>query len=278
MRILLTNDDGVGAPGNVVLAQALLDAGHDVAVVGPLGERSGSGTAIGTIEHGARIGVRDIALETTPPLTGTALDAPPALAVLTALGGLFGARPDLVVSGVNPGHNVGRSVVFSGTVGACLAATTLGMPSLAVSCGFAPEHRFDTAAAIAVAGVEWFGEAGMPRVCVNINVPDLDRAELRGVRKTTFAFSGMFTLDMRREGGELVIQRGASSPRNVSGSDLEAVRDGYVAVSLLRPMDVDVAPAAVPLADGLVQALAAPTAHLPLIPAALAPTVEGALR
>lgn len=276
MRILLTNDDGVGAPGNVVLAQALLDAGHDVTVVGPLGDRSGSGTAIGTIEHGARIRIRDVVLPTTPILTGAALDAPPALAVLTALGGLFGARPDLVVSGINPGHNVGRSVVFSGTVGACLAATTLGMPSLAVSCGFAPEHRFDTAAAIAVTGVEWFAAAGMPRVCANVNVPDLDIGRLRGVRSATFSFSGMFTLDMRRHDDELVIERGASSPRNVAGSDLEAVREGYVAVSLLRPMDVDIADASTSLTDDLARALAAPTSSNDL--SALTPTVEGALR
>lgn len=279
MRILLTNDDGVGAPGNVVLAQRLLDAGHEVSVVGPLGDRSGSGTAIGTIEHGARIRVEDVALPTDPAVTGVALDAPPALAVLTVLGELFGPRPELVVSGVNPGHNVGRSVVFSGTVGACLAATTLGLPSLAVSCGFAPDHRFDTAAEVAVRALEWFAEAGMPRICANVNVPDLDLLRLRGVRHASFSYSGMFSLDMRREGESLLIERGTSSARNVAGSDLEAVREGFVAISLLRPMEVDDAEPGRSLAADLVRALSSlPVDSTESDSTSLASTVEGALR
>ena len=208
MRVLLTNDDGVGAPGNVVLAQALLDEGHEVQVIGPLGDRSGSGTAIGTIEHGADVTLQEIPLGTSPGVTGIALDAPPALAVLTALGGVFGPRPDIVVSGINPGHNVGKSVIFSGTVGAALAATTLGIPSFAVSCGFPPHHRFDTAAAAAVRTLRWFDGAGMPRICANVNVPDIDLDDVRGARSTHFSSGGMFILEMRRDSDRLVLTRG----------------------------------------------------------------------
>jgi 5'-nucleotidase len=259
MRVLLTNDDGVGAPGHVVLAQALLDEGHEVQVIGPLGERSGSGTAIGTIEHGASVAVQEIPLGTTPGVTGIALDAPPALAVLTALGGVFGPRPDIVVSGINPGHNVGRSVIFSGTVGAALAATTLGIPSFAVSCGFPPGHRFDTAAAAAVRALRWFGRAGMPRICANINVPDIDLDHVRGVRSARFSSGGMFSLDMHRDDDRLVLTRGGPSDRRTEGSDLEAVRAGFIAVSILKPMDVDSGPEAGSLGARLAAAVAGPS-------------------
>lgn len=260
MRILLTNDDGVGAPGNVALAQVLLDEGHVVQVIGPLGERSGSGTAIGTIEHGAHVAVREIPLGTTPAMMGIALDAPPALAVLTALGGVFGPRPDIVVSGINPGHNVGKSVIFSGTVGAALAATTLGIPSFAVSCGFAPGHRFDTAAAAAVRTLRWFARAGMPRVCANVNVPDVDLGDVQGVRSTHFSLGGMFSLEMRRDEDRLVLTRGGPSGRITGGSDLEAVRDGFIAVSILKPMDVDPGPEAESLGAQLAAAVAGTSA------------------
>jgi 5'-nucleotidase len=256
MRVLLTNDDGVGAAGHVVLAQALLDEGHEVQVIGPLGERSGSGTSVGTIEHGANIAVQEIPLGTSPGLTGIALDAPPALAVLTALGEVFGPRPDIVVSGINPGHNVGRSVIFSGTVGAALAATTLGIPSFAVSCGFPPGHRFDTAAAAAVRALRWFERAGLPRICANVNVPDMDLDDVQGVRSTHFSSGGMFSLEMRREGDRLVLTRGEPSDRNTEGSDLEAVRQGFIAVSILKPMDVDSGPEADSLGSRLAAAVA----------------------
>jgi 5'-nucleotidase len=256
MRILLTNDDGVGAAGNVVLAQALLDEGHEVQVIGPLGERSGSGTSVGTIEHGANVAVQEIPLGTSPGLTGIALDAPPALAVLTALGEVFGPRPDIVVSGINPGHNVGKSVIFSGTVGAALAATTLGIPSFAVSCGFPPGHRFDTAAAAAVRTLRWFDSAGLPRICANVNVPDIDLGDVRGVRSTHFSSGSMFSLEMRREDDRLVLTRGESSDRNTEGSDLEAVRQGFIAVSILKPMDVDSGPEAGSFGSRLAAAVA----------------------
>ena len=256
MRVLLTNDDGVGAPGNVVLAQALLDEGHEVQVIGPLGDRSGSGTSIGTIEHGANVTLQEIPLGTSPGVTGIALDAPPALAVLTALCGVFGPRPDIVVSGINPGHNVGKSVIFSGTVGAALAATTLGIPSFAVSCGFPPHHRFDTAAAAAVRTLRWFDGAGMPRICANVNVPDIDLDDVRGARSTHFSSGGMFSLEMRRDSDRLVLTRGGPSDRNTEGSDLEAVREGFIAVSVLKPMDVDSGPEADSLSSRLAAAVA----------------------
>ncbi len=129
MRILVTNDDGVDAPGLHHLARAMTLHG-DVVVVAPDQEFSGAGAAIGAI------------WDFTPHVTRHAIDGvpetwavngPPALCVLYARLGAFGGPFDLVVSGINPGANVGRSVYHSGTVGACLSGRNGGWSGVAVS-------------------------------------------------------------------------------------------------------------------------------------------------
>lgn len=237
MRILLTNDDGVGELGMVALAQVLIDAGHDLVVVGPASERSGSGTAVGPIEHGAVIPLERRALGTSPPLQGYALDAPPAMAVIAALSGLFGPRPDLVISGINAGHNVGRSIIFSGTVGAAVSAAVLGIPSIAISSGFAPDHRFDTAAQVAAAVVDWFDAKGMPRICVNVNVPDIDVHDIAGCLITHLAPHGMFSIDLSLEPDALTLRRKPDSRRLGGGTDIDAISANRIAISALRPLE-----------------------------------------
>ena len=117
MRICVTNDDGVGTTGITTLARALRDDGHDVLVVAPKDERSGAGTALGRVVGG------DVVSWHRTDADGVevfALDAPPAMCVLAAMEGIAGARPDLVVSGINHGPNLGFAVLHSGTVGAAL--------------------------------------------------------------------------------------------------------------------------------------------------------------
>ncbi len=133
MRILVTNDDGVGSTGIMVLAGVLHDAGHDVIVVAPSSERSGSSAAIGPLHRNTSIPVVEHAWETPAGVPVLAIDAPPATAVYGACLGGFGPVPDLVASGVNPGANTGHLVLHSGTVGAALTAAGLGVPGLAVS-------------------------------------------------------------------------------------------------------------------------------------------------
>ncbi|WP_375385092.1 5'/3'-nucleotidase SurE [uncultured Microbacterium sp.] len=237
MRILLTNDDGVGELGNVILAQVLLDAGHDLIVIGPASERSGSGTAIGAIEHGATIALEERVIATSPPLTAYAIDAPPSMAVIAAVSGVFGPRPDLVISGINAGHNVGRSILFSGTVGAAVSAAVMGIPSIAISSGFAPHHRFDTAAHVAERVVDWFAASGMPRICVNVNVPDVDVGELQGCRVTHLAPRSMFSIELSREADALTLRRRPDG-RPVDGTtDIDALLERNISVSALRPLE-----------------------------------------
>ncbi len=162
MRILVTNDDGFDAPGLAVLARALAEAGHDLLVVAPLIEASGSGAGIGPLRAmGGGIHVEAVAPPGLEGIRVLAADALPALIVITACLGAFGPPPDLVASGINPGRNVGRAVLHSGTVGAALTSVHFGRKGLAtsiraVSAPPPPRHdsartHFESAAALAVA-------------------------------------------------------------------------------------------------------------------------------
>ncbi len=133
MRICVTNDDGVSAHGISVVARHLRDLGHEVSIVAPTDDRSGSGTGLGRMVGGDDIGVQR--LEAIEDISVVAIDAPPAMCVLAALEGVGGGRPDVVVSGINHGPNLGFAVLHSGTVGAALTAQMAGVPGIAVSVG-----------------------------------------------------------------------------------------------------------------------------------------------
>jgi 5'-nucleotidase len=133
MKILVTNDDGVASAGLHALVRALVDDGRDVLVVAPDRDMSGSSAAIGFIHADEHIDAKRVELPGLPDVPAYAVDGPPGLCVLAARLGGFGDRPDLVVSGVNPGCNTGRAVLHSGTVGAALTAANFGGRGLAVS-------------------------------------------------------------------------------------------------------------------------------------------------
>ncbi len=190
MRILVTNDDGIHAPGLIHLAQAMTEHG-DVVVVAPDQEFSGAGAAIGAIWE-FQPHVTRHRLDGIPE--AWAVNGPPALAVMYARLGAFGADFDLVVSGINPGANVGRSVYHSGTVGACLSGRNGGWSGIAVSqasSGWGVEgqaweeslelQKWDTAAAVASSYVGGFiADRPDDVVVANINVPNLDLADISG--------------------------------------------------------------------------------------------------
>jgi 5'-nucleotidase len=133
MKVLVTNDDGVGSAGLHALVRALVDAGHDVVAVAPDRDMSGSGAAIGHLHADDHIDAAPVELPGLAGVPAYAVDGPPALCVLTARLGGFGDPPDIVVSGINPGCNTGRAVLHSGTVGAALTAANFGVRGLAVS-------------------------------------------------------------------------------------------------------------------------------------------------
>lgn len=192
MRILLTNDDGIDSIGLHVLARAMRPFG-DVVIAAPDREFSGAGAALGALHliqpevHRASVDGIDEAW---------AITGPPALCVMFARLGAFGDPFDLVVSGINPGVNVGRSVYHSGTVGAALTARNGLVSGIAVSqavTGFGVEgqgwddmlvdQKWQAAADVAATFVEGF-VADLPTkpVVVNINVPNKDVDDMKGWR------------------------------------------------------------------------------------------------
>ncbi|TWD83740.1 5'-nucleotidase /3'-nucleotidase /exopolyphosphatase [Kribbella amoyensis] len=178
LRVLITNDDGYQARGIRALAAAVAAQGHDVVVVAPLDDQSGVGSA-----RAGMVG-RPIesASEEAGGITFTGIAGTPALAVTLAAVGAFGAAPDVVVSGINHGHNIGVPILHSGTVAAALTAATQGMSALAVSIDSETPQYLETAGAVAAEALDWL--VGEPAGTVlTLNVPDRPVAELEGIRR-----------------------------------------------------------------------------------------------
>lgn len=192
MRILLTNDDGIDSIGLHILARAMRPHG-EVVIIAPDREFSGAGAALGAL-HLIQPEVRRVNVEGIDE--AWSVSGPPALCVMFARLGAFGAPFDLVVSGINPGVNVGRSVYHSGTIGAVVSGRNGGLSGVAVSqavAGFGVEgqgwdemligQKWETAAAVAEAFVA--GMVANPPtepVVVNLNVPNVDLDQLSGWR------------------------------------------------------------------------------------------------
>ncbi|MDA8297301.1 MAG: 5'/3'-nucleotidase SurE [Actinomycetota bacterium] len=181
MRVLVTNDDGVEAPGIAALVAGLIDAHHDVVVVAPLTDASGAGT--GTGPQRREVVDRFACVRTQvggAPAFG--LDALPSLCVTAGCAGAFGEPPELVVSGVNAGRNVGRSVLHSGTVGAALTAAQLGWPAIAASAQTRGGRPAVFAPAVALTTALIDEKLYCDGVVLNCNTPDRELAEIQGVR------------------------------------------------------------------------------------------------
>lgn len=206
-------------------------------MVAPKHDWSGAGAAIGPVHVGQtlefdaieRPGLEDV------PVYG--LDGPPALCVLLARIGGFGTPPDVVVSGVNPGNNTGRSVLHSGTVGAALTAASFGVSGLAVSIG-APEDGqdepfWDTATSFATTALEWL--VGAPRrTILNLNVPNIERHEVQGVRLAALApFGTVRTAIVEAGEGRLQVELRATEEELDPGTDTALVLAGFAAVTPL---------------------------------------------
>jgi len=238
VRILVTNDDGIHSPGLHALAQRLTGEG-EVIVFAPSGEYSGAGAAIGHLGGGIP---HVVTVDGHPAMPDVAavhhLDGPPGLASLLACRGLFGAPPDVVVSGINPGWNVGHAVHFSGTIGACITANACGIGGLAVSqrsvgSGSQPRQLWESAAEAAVG--ELGRVIGRPAV-VSVNVDNLAFEEFRGVREVELGGRLPYNMDRASLGidGVVTFERGGEEDRS-EDVDTGAVLAGYIAVTELAP-------------------------------------------
>jgi 5'-nucleotidase len=254
VRVLMTNDDGVHAPGLAHLARALAETGHDLVVAAPLTEASGAGAGIGPVHTmGAGIAVEEVELPGLEGIATYAVDALPALIVIAACVGAFGPLPDLVVSGINPGRNVGRAALHSGTVGAALTAVHFNKRALAMSIQSGPfsgfesagdSHiYFETACSIAVALLPHVAESPV-RTVVNCNVPNLPIGSLRGVRWAKLARSGLVRSVVLDESAHTRMQLdlGFAVPQAGDDSDQALTSLGYVSITPLASVTEDARP------------------------------------
>ncbi|WP_433076701.1 5'/3'-nucleotidase SurE [Dactylosporangium sp. CA-052675] len=233
MRILVTNDDGVAAPGLAVLAAAAVRRGHEVVVAAPLSDHSGASASL-VFDLARGVPVRRCRLEGLDGVEAFGVDGSPALAVLLARSGVFGPRPSMVLSGVNAGANTGRGVLHSGTVGAALTAATMGMSGLAVSLAAAEPVHWDTAGLAAGVAIDALASA-RARTVLNVNVPDLPAAALLGVRWGRLAAFGAtrLTVGMAGEDHVELAERPGTLPLDPE-TDAGLVAAGYVSVTPLQ--------------------------------------------
>ena len=229
MRILVSNDDGYLATGINVLTEAL-EKVADVVVVAPDRNRSAASNSL-TVHSPLRV-----------RKTGTnryCVDGTPSDCVHLALTGFLDEEPDLVVSGINHGANLGDDVIYSGTVAAAMEGRFLGLPTIAVSLVGHKLTHFGTAAQIASELVQKIDHAALePDVVLNVNVPDKPYEELRGVRATRLGFRHKSEpiVKMTDPHGRTVYWVGPAGGGADAGpgTDFHAIADGAVAVTPLR--------------------------------------------
>ena len=235
-RILITNDDGVRAPGILAVAQALQPLGA-ITIVAPATNQSGKGHSI-TIED--PIYVEPVTL--AGDLPATSVLGTPATCVKVALGVLLAQKPDLVVSGINRGWNLGAVAYVSGTVGAAREAALAGIPAIAASLS-SEETNYAPAAQIVRQVVEMARKTGMERgVFLNVNVPAGPANAINGIQLTRqSALTGVERFEEQRSPrGRRYFWSVWNEPTgDVEGTDVWAIERRYAAVTPLRATEFD---------------------------------------
>ena len=227
MRILLSNDDGYQARGLRTLAEHLGGIA-DVIVVAPDRNRSGASNSL-TLETPLRV---ERAGDNVYYVNGTPTDC-----VHIAVTGLLEEPPDVLISGINHGENLGDDVLYSGTVAAAMEGRFLGIPSIAVS--LVGDEHFATAADLVRRFVERNLADPLPTdTMLNVNVPDLPAAELKGIKTTRLGFRHksepvVKALDPKNRPIYWIGPAGAGQDAG-PGTDFHAVADGYVSVTPIK--------------------------------------------
>jgi 5'-nucleotidase len=243
LRLFVTSDDGIMAPGYAALLERLCRAAHVVVGAASLHASPGTGTAV---SPGSVVATLPLAMHgaTVHPWGGTA-----SAAVLAASDGMLGPPPRVVLAGVNYGPNVGTLALHSGTFGAALTALNAGRPAIAVSLDDVYSTggeedglmRWADAAAFVIPLLQVLASLPGP-VALNVNVPNLEPAAIRGVRPATFARQEGQML--RRCDGEAGcrIEAGGSvyrPERCAPGTDVALLAAGYVSVTAVAGWSVD---------------------------------------
>lgn len=232
MRILLTNDDGVESQGLHVLGAALAEVSQ-VYVAAPEEEQSGTGHGI-TVRRPLYAHLVEM-----PFARGAwAVSGLPADCVKLALEELLPERPDIVVSGINPGSNLGNDILYSGTVSAAMEGFLYGLPAIAVSATQRREGNTRAAAAfVRDTCVKWQSAHFKPRTLLNINVPGHEAGDIAGVAYTGMGwrwYEDVFTQEADEKGRPYYWMAGTPVERMADGTtDVEAVAKGYISITPL---------------------------------------------
>ncbi len=229
MHILLTNDDGIDAPGLRTLAKHLSESGYEVTIAAPTHERSAASHSI-TLRNPVRVDVRS---NHEYSIDGTPVDC-----MVIAAKELIIKPVDLVISGINAGQNMGEDIHYSGTVAAAKEAAFLGYKAVAISINSYRDQHFGTAA-------EWLVRMlknGLSQVLhsnqvLNINVPNVEMGSVKGIRLTNTGHRKYYNFIKKIAqddtgfsyliGGDLPVWE------NQKGTDAEAVAEGYISITPL---------------------------------------------
>ena len=230
MRILLSNDDGYFAPGLEQLAAAVAHRA-EITVVAPERDRSGASNSL-TLD-------RPLSVRRAPNgflfVNGTPTDC-----VHLAVTGLLEQLPDMVISGINLGANMGDDTIYSGTVAAATEGYLLGIPSIAISLASKTAAHLESAAQVAVELVERHARLGAPPWLLNVNVPDIPPTDLKGLQITRLGRRHRAEDVIRTQSprGETVYWVGAAGAAADAGdgTDFHAVEQGFVSVT---PLQID---------------------------------------
>ena len=236
-HVMLVNDDGIDSPGLAAVAEVLsADPAYRVTVVGPAEQQSGVGHAI--------VIRREIAIRPYGEIGGArawSVDATPASVTAIGLTVVLGDDPpDLVISGINKGENIGRAAWYSGTVGAAREAVLRGLPAIALSLELDwsdPQPDWKTAASLAKPLIDTFRKSPLPEgILLNVNFPRKTKAA-RGFRLTSMGLApdavSRYEVDREEDGVRWVTSRWEAPAGDDAGTDITALAAGFIAVTPL---------------------------------------------
>ncbi|MDX1253572.1 MAG: 5'/3'-nucleotidase SurE [Gammaproteobacteria bacterium] len=231
MRILLSNDDGYLAPGLICLAEVLQEAAQ-VTVVAPDRDRSGASNSL-TLARPIRV--------TQAERGFLRVDGTPTDCVHLAITGLLDYEPDMVVSGINAGANLGDDVIYSGTVAAAMEGRFLGFPALAVSLASHEQRHYETAARVVLSLLGRLQHDPLPAdTILNVNVPDVPWEQLEGFEATRLGHRHKSEPMIRATDprGREIYWVGPAGPEQDAGpgTDFHAIRNNRVSIT---PIQVD---------------------------------------
>ena len=242
MKILLTNDDGIGAPGLWAAADALRQAG-EVFVVAPDKEQSGVGAAL-TLHAPVRVTAEPVVPKLSGdgnglyPVTAFSVEGTPGDSCILGLETLVG-EVDLVVSGINPGSNLGWDVMVSGTVGGAIQGYVRGYPTIAISVGAVFNPQFEGASRLLQMMVQRLSDSPLDSSCfLNVNVPSMPLDRIGGLKVTQMG-GRSYGESVREDGtGEdkryWISRNRPISGEPIEGTDIWALKNNYISITPLQ--------------------------------------------